>query len=67
MSEGGDDESIWAHILWQRHGLRFEDFFSMSHDLRLVYIASEMIEAKDPQNPMDVLLHSMSKVKLRKH
>lgn len=34
-------------MLWQRHGLRMEEFYSMSPELRHLYIASEIVMAED--------------------
>ena len=45
-SGGGD--GYWAHVLWQRHGLRMEDFAVMPRTRQLFYIASELIESEDP-------------------
>lgn len=67
MDEDGDIYSIWAHILWQRRGLRFEDFFRMSETCRLVYIASEILAAKRPQNTADVAIQSLSNIRFKKH
>ncbi len=36
-----------AHMLWQSHGLKIEDFMNMPQDLQCSYIASEQIEADD--------------------
>ena len=67
MDEGGDFDSMWAHILWQRRGLRMEDYFSMSETCRLVYIASEVLAAEQPQNMTDIMVHSLSKLRVKKH
>lgn len=37
----------WAHVLWQCHGLRMEEFYNMSPELRSLYIASETVIAED--------------------
>lgn len=37
----------WAHILWQNHSLRFEDFYDMSPRLQKLYIASEIIRGEE--------------------
>lgn len=64
MSEGSDDvESVWAHMLWQRRGLRIEEFMAMSFGLKCVYVASELLEGKEPQNTLDALAKSLSKLK----
>ena len=67
MDEDGEFYSMWAHILWQRRGLRMEDFFSMSESLQLVYIASELLASTQPQNMTDVMVHSLSKIRVTKH
>ena len=67
MDEDGDFDSMWAHILWQRRGLRMEEFFRMSETCRLVYIASEILANDQPQNMTDIMVHSLSKMKIKKH
>jgi len=47
MSEQGT-ESYWAHVLFQRHNLRIEDFLNMPYRQRLAYIASEILESENP-------------------
>lgn len=66
MGEDGDFESMWAHILWQRRGLRMEDFLSMSQTCQYVYIASEILASKQPQNMVDAMVHSLSKIRIKK-
>jgi len=41
-------ETYWAHVLWQRHGLRPEEFDRMSRRQKLFYIASEEEESARP-------------------
>lgn len=67
MDEDGDFYSMWAHILWQRRGLRMEDFFRMSETCRLVYIASEKLASDHPQNTADVAIQSLSNIRFKKH
>ena len=67
MGEDGEFYSMWAHILWQRRGLRMEEFMSMSDDLKLVYMASELLANQQPINMTDVMVHSLSKLKFKKH
>ncbi len=68
MGEDSDDpESVWAHVLWQRRGLRMEEFMAMSFELKCVYIASELMAGKEPQNTTDILVKSLSKLKFKKH
>jgi len=38
----------WAHILWQRKGLRMEEFAAMTPNVQLAYIASEQLSMKTP-------------------
>ena len=66
MDEDGDFESMWAHILWQRRGLRMEDFLRMSHECQMVYIASELLAADQPQNMVDIMVNSLSKIRVKK-
>lgn len=64
MGEDSDDfESVWAHVLWQRRGLRIEEFMNMSFGLKCVYVASELLASKDPQNTLDALAKGLSRMK----
>ena len=48
-SESEDSATwVWAHILWQRHDLRMEDFADMPREVQLAYIASEQLEMETP-------------------
>ena len=38
----------WAHIMWQRHGMRFDEWAEMDPKERLVYIASDKLEEESP-------------------
>lgn len=67
MDEDGDFESMWAHILWQRRGLRMEEFLRMSQECQFVYIASELLAAEQPQNMVDIMVTSLSKIRKKKH
>ena len=40
---------------------------SMSDDLKLVYVASELLANQQPINMTDVMVHSLSKLKFKKH
>ena len=42
---------MWAHVLWQIHGLRMEEFYNMSDRLQALYMASElvMVEEREKQ------------------
>ena len=67
MGEDGEFYSMWAHILWQRRGLRMEEFLSMSETCQLMYVASEILANSQPQNMTDIIVHSLSKLKVKKH
>lgn len=58
---GGDWEWTWAHILWQRHGLRPEEFAKMTRDVQLAYVSSELMEEKSPQNPSNIIVKALSR------
>lgn len=51
--EAGDWQ--WAHLLWQRHGLRMEEYAEMPRSIQLAYIASEQLELKRPMASMNKL------------
>jgi hypothetical protein len=57
MSVQSDESSewYWAHVLWQKHGLRFEEFAEMPRKVQLAYIASQQLENKYPVNSNDRL------------
>ncbi len=42
---------MWAHVLWQIHGLRMEEFYNMPDRLQALYMASElvMVEEREKQ------------------
>jgi len=42
-----DGLASWAHVLWQNHGLRMEEFYDMPPSLRHLYIASEQVLAEE--------------------
>lgn len=50
-----DDASdwMWAHLLWQKRGLRMEEFAEMPRNIQLAYIASEQLSIEYPINSMD--------------
>lgn len=54
---------IWAHRLWQKHGLRMEDFEKMPRQTKCAYIASEMVAEKFPVHSTDRLLRAFTKNK----
>ena len=47
VSTPGSD-GYWASVLWQRHGLRMEEFYKMPREIQLLYIASELEEDRKP-------------------
>ena len=56
--ESRSDDSVewrWAHILWQRRGLRIAEFADMPRNVQLAYIASEQLAIETPVNSMDRL------------
>lgn len=58
--EASDENSYdwhWAHILWQKRGLRMEEFADMERNVQLAYIASEELVTKHPLNSEDRLAH----------
>lgn len=66
MSGGSEDDNAadwtWAHLLWQKRGLRMEEFAEMPRDVQLAYIASEKLVMENPLNACDRL----AKVLIRK-
>lgn len=63
MDSGSDMEWRWAHILWQRRGLRMEEFADMPRNVQLAYIASEQLAMENPINSMDRLARVYIKTK----
>lgn len=53
----------WAHLLWQKHGIRFEEFAGMERELRLIYMASEQLERESPVNSLNRLAKVYIKTK----
>lgn len=57
--EGENEEEVgdwmWAHILWQKRGIRLEEFAEMPRNVQLAYIASEKLETEKPLNAIDRL------------
>lgn len=45
----------YAHILWQKRGLRMEEFAEMPRNVQLAYIASEMLAGEHPIGSVDRL------------
>lgn len=45
-------EWYWAHVLWQKKGIRLEEFAELPRNTQLAYIASEQLESLYPVNPM---------------
>lgn len=64
--EGGEDDSgewMWAHLLWQKRGIRLEEFAEMSRNVQLAYIASEQLVSEWPMSAMDRLAKAYLKAK----
>lgn len=57
------NEWMWAHILWQKRGLRMEEFAEMPRNVQLAYIASESLASDNPLNSMDRLAKAYIKKK----
>lgn len=56
--ESDEDEAndwMWAHMLWQKRGIRMEEFAAMDRNIQLAYIASEELAMSKPLNPNDRL------------
>lgn len=45
----------WAHRLWQKRGLRMEEFAEMPRNVQLAYIASEQLADEYPIESSDRL------------
>lgn len=52
-----------AHLLWQKRGLRMEEFAEMPRNVQLAYIASEELATQYPVNASDRLAHVYIKKK----
>lgn len=63
--ESGQDSVDWqyAHILWQKHGLRMEEFAAMPRNIQLAYIASDQLAREHPVNANDRLARAYLKQK----
>lgn len=64
--ESEEDDSydwMWAHLLWQKRGLRMEEFASMDRNIQLAYIASEELAKERPLNANDRLAKVYIKTK----
>lgn len=59
----GASDWMYAHILWQKRGLRMEEFAEMPRNIQLAYIASEQLAMEHPVNASDRLAHVYIKVK----
>lgn len=46
---------MWANLLWQKRGLRMEEFAEMPRNVQLAYIASEQLSIERPINSVDRL------------
>jgi len=49
------NEWMWGHILWQKRGLRMEEFAEMPRNVQLAYIASEQLASEHPLKSTDRL------------
>ena len=67
MSGESDDpdsgEWQWAHLMWQRHGMRFFEWASLEREEQLMYIASEELEKDSPASAIDRLAKVYIKTK----
>lgn len=59
--EGADWQ--WGHIMWQKHGIRLEEWAEMSWHIKMAYIASEQIEMEHPIESTDRLAKGFLKAK----
>lgn len=50
VAGAGTADWQYAHLLWQKHGLRMEEYAEMPRNVQLAYIASEQLEAEHPLN-----------------
>lgn len=67
MSGEDEDEQsyewMWAHILWQKKGIRMEEYATMERNVRLAYIASEELSMEKPLNANERLARALIKAK----
>lgn len=66
MGDSGSEDGPewrWAHILWQRHGLRMEEFAYMDRQFQLAYIASELAEEEAPVDSANQIKKGLFKKK----
>lgn len=64
--ESGEDgvfDWTWAHLLWQKRGLRMEEFAGMPRNVQLAYIASEQLATEHPLDAGDRLAKAYLKKK----
>lgn len=54
---------VYAHILWQKRGLRMEEFADMPRHIQLAYIASEQLAQENPLGASDRLAKVYIKTK----
>ncbi len=45
----------WGHVMWQRRGIRLEEWADMPRSIQLAYIASEELALNAPLNAQDRL------------
>lgn len=53
----------WAHVMWQNHGIRMEEWTEMPRNVQLAYIASELVERDTPQKSVNRLAKAFLKSK----
>lgn len=61
--EGDSEDWVWAHILWQKRGIRMEEYIDMPRNVQLAYIASEQLEIEQPSESTDRLAKVYIKTK----
>ena len=53
----------WAHIMWQRHNMRMEEFAFLPRDVQIAYIASELLENEEPVASITQIRNGLMKKK----
>lgn len=53
----------WGHIMWQKHGIRLEEWAEMQWHVKMAYIASEQLEKESPIEATDRLAKGFLKPK----
>lgn len=64
-AEASAESEDWymAHLMWQRHGLRLEEWAALPRHIQLAYIASEELEKEDPVSAIDRIARGLFKPK----